>query len=106
MQKAESVMPKSAKKLVTQSAITLVINRKPYYCAHDYLRVLPWLLVSATVEKESLYMPRGPKGEKRPGDLIGAAIMVARIATAKPVRDDRSTTSFDPADSGRHSRTF
>jgi hypothetical protein len=26
-------------------------------------------------------MPRGPKGEKRPGDVIGAAIMVARIAT-------------------------
>jgi hypothetical protein len=26
-------------------------------------------------------MPRGPKGEKRPADVIGAAIMVARIAT-------------------------
>ena len=24
-------------------------------------------------------MPRGPKGEKRPGDVIGAAVMVARI---------------------------
>jgi hypothetical protein len=26
-------------------------------------------------------MPRGPKGERRPGDVIGAAIMVGRIAT-------------------------
>lgn len=26
-------------------------------------------------------MPRGPKGEKRPGDVIGAAVMVGRIAT-------------------------
>ena len=26
-------------------------------------------------------MPRGPKGEKRPGDVIGAAILVGRIAT-------------------------
>ena len=25
-------------------------------------------------------MPRGPKGEKRPGDVIGAAVMVGRIA--------------------------
>jgi hypothetical protein len=25
-------------------------------------------------------MPRGPKGEKRPADVIGAAVMVARIA--------------------------
>jgi hypothetical protein len=26
-------------------------------------------------------MPRGPKGEKRPADGIGDAIMIARIAT-------------------------
>jgi hypothetical protein len=26
-------------------------------------------------------MPRGPKGEKRPADVIGAAIVVGRIAT-------------------------
>jgi hypothetical protein len=26
-------------------------------------------------------MPRGPKGEKRPADVIGAAVMVARIAS-------------------------
>jgi hypothetical protein len=28
-------------------------------------------------------MPRGPKGEKRPPDVIGAAIMVAKIATGE-----------------------
>jgi hypothetical protein len=28
-------------------------------------------------------MPRGPKGERRPGDVIGAAVMVARIATGE-----------------------
>jgi hypothetical protein len=26
-------------------------------------------------------MPKGPKGEKRPADVIGAAVMVGRIAT-------------------------
>jgi hypothetical protein len=28
-------------------------------------------------------VPTGPKGEKRPGDVIGAAIMVGRIATGE-----------------------
>ena len=28
-------------------------------------------------------MPRGPKGEKRPADVIGAAVTVARIATGE-----------------------
>lgn len=28
-------------------------------------------------------MPRGPKGEKRPGDVIGAAVMVSKIATGE-----------------------
>lgn len=36
-------------------------------------------------------MPRGPRGEKRPADVIGAAVMVARLATreiTEPVADD------------------
>lgn len=36
-------------------------------------------------------MPRGPKGEKRPADVIGAAVMVAKIATGEieePTEDD------------------
>jgi hypothetical protein len=28
-------------------------------------------------------MPRGPRGEKRPADVIGAAILVGRIATGE-----------------------
>ena len=28
-------------------------------------------------------MPKGPRGEKRPADVVGAAIMVARIATGE-----------------------
>jgi hypothetical protein len=28
-------------------------------------------------------MPRGPKGEKRPADVIGNAIMIAKIATGE-----------------------
>jgi hypothetical protein len=28
-------------------------------------------------------MPRGPRGEKRPADVIGEAVMVAKIATGE-----------------------
>ena len=28
-------------------------------------------------------MPKGPQGEKRPGGVIGAAVMVAKIATGE-----------------------
>lgn len=28
-------------------------------------------------------MPKGPKGEKRPGDVVGAAVTVAKIATGE-----------------------
>jgi hypothetical protein len=28
-------------------------------------------------------MPKGPQGQKRPGDVIGCAVMVARIATGE-----------------------
>lgn len=28
-------------------------------------------------------MPKGPRGERRPGDVIGAAVMVAKIATGE-----------------------
>ena len=37
-------------------------------------------------------MPRGPKGEKRPADAVGAAVMVAKIATGEiedELTDDR-----------------
>jgi len=28
-------------------------------------------------------MPRGPQGQKRPGDVVGAAVMAAKIATGE-----------------------
>ncbi len=28
-------------------------------------------------------MPKGPKGQKRPADAVGAAVMVAKIATGE-----------------------
>ena len=28
-------------------------------------------------------MPKGPQGEKRPGDVVGAAVTVAKIATGE-----------------------
>jgi hypothetical protein len=37
-------------------------------------------------------MPRGPRGEKRPADVIGAAVMVAKIATGE-TEDTRSQDS-------------
>jgi hypothetical protein len=32
-------------------------------------------------------MPRGPKGEKRPADVIGNAVKVMRIATGEEPKD-------------------
>ena len=32
-------------------------------------------------------MPRGPKGEKRPADAVGTAVMVAKIATGEVEED-------------------
>lgn len=39
-------------------------------------------------------MPKGPKGEKRPADVIGAAIMVAKIATGE-VEDKKRSEGTD-----------
>lgn len=36
-------------------------------------------------------MPKGPRGEKRPADVIGAAVMVGKIATGE-IEDDLGTT--------------
>jgi hypothetical protein len=37
-------------------------------------------------------MPRGPRGEKRPADVIGAAVRVARIATGEEPEDIEQPT--------------
>lgn len=38
-------------------------------------------------------MPKGPQGQKRPADAIGAAIRVARIATGEEVEDHPETSA-------------
>ena len=41
-------------------------------------------------------MSKGPQGQKRPGDVIGAAVMVGRIATGE-VDDAPADDGKDPA---------
>ena len=41
-------------------------------------------------------MPEGPKGEKRPADAIGAAVMVAKIATGE-IEEDTDDDGKDRA---------
>ena len=45
-------------------------------------------------------MPKGPRGEKRPADLIGNAVKVARIATGKE-QDEREATDSAAAQLGK-----
>lgn len=42
-------------------------------------------------------MPKGPQGQKRPGDVIGAAIMVAKIATGE-IAESEATEANDGKD--------
>ena len=44
-------------------------------------------------------MPKGPKGEKRPADVIGAAILVGRIATGEA--DDKPSKAPNRAKGGK-----
>ncbi len=46
-------------------------------------------------------MPKGPRGERRPADVIGAAIMVAKIATGEI--DEFSARSRSDAPEARRS---
>ena len=45
-------------------------------------------------------MPRGPKGEKRPADVIGNAVHVMRIATGEI--QENLKEPFTKADAARH----
>ena len=45
-------------------------------------------------------MPKGPRGEKRPADAVGAAIMVAKIATGE-IEDEREELTSAAAQLGR-----
>jgi len=42
-------------------------------------------------------MPKGPQGQKRPGDVVGAAIMAARIATGEIDEPTEIDDGKDPA---------
>lgn len=42
-------------------------------------------------------MPKGPKGEKRPADVIGNAVKVARIATGEEQEDTGQDEGKDKA---------
>ena len=42
-------------------------------------------------------MPRGPKGERRPADVIGNAVKVMRIATGEEAEDLATDDGKDPA---------
>ncbi|ANY20324.1 hypothetical protein A6F68_01814 [Tsuneonella dongtanensis] len=44
-------------------------------------------------------MPKGPRGEKRPADAIGRAVMIGKIATGE-IEDDRAELSSAAAQLG------
>jgi hypothetical protein len=44
-------------------------------------------------------VPKGPRGEKRPADVIGAAVKVMRIATGEETEE----VDFDGIDGGGNS---
>lgn len=45
-------------------------------------------------------MPKGPQGQKRPGDVIGAAIHVAKIATGE-IEDDADASKAYHREGGK-----
>jgi hypothetical protein len=44
-------------------------------------------------------MPKGPRGEKRPADAIGLAVMIGKIATGE-IEDEREAASSAAAQLG------
>lgn len=44
-------------------------------------------------------MPKGPRGEKRPADAIGLAVMIGKIATGE-IEDERESASSAAAQLG------
>jgi len=45
-----------------------------------------------TGKHDGVEMPKGPRGEKRPSDVIGAAVKVMKIATGEIVEDAKPET--------------
>ena len=48
----------------------------------------------------SQIVPKGPRGEKRPADAIGRAVLVGKIATGE-IEDERDELSSAAAELGR-----
>ena len=48
-------------------------------------------------------MPKGPRGEKRPADLIGMSIMVGKIATGE-IEDNRKSGRVKSGKAGARAR--
>jgi len=46
-------------------------------------------------------MPKGPRGEKRPADVIGAAVKIMRIATGEEAEDTGQTPASAAAQLGK-----
>ena len=49
-------------------------------------------------------MPKGPQGQKRPADLIGCAVTVAKIATGEIKDETSSEGRMRRASAGGHAR--
>lgn len=49
-------------------------------------------------------MPKGPQGQKRPADAIGAAIRVARIATGEEAEDKPTSAAAELGRKGGKAR--
>jgi hypothetical protein len=47
--------------------------------------------------KHGAAMPKGPKGQKRPADVIGNAVKVMKIATGEEPEDYGADDGKDPA---------
>jgi hypothetical protein len=50
-------------------------------CRHSQLQQNCYMLTDKQLQ--GIVMPRGPKGEKRPADVVGNAVHVMRIATGQ-----------------------
>jgi hypothetical protein len=46
-------------------------------------------------------MPTGPKGQKRPADVVGNAVHVMKIATGQISEDEASPTTIRAAKAGK-----
>ena len=48
-------------------------------------------------------MPKGPRGEKRPADAIGLAVMIGKIATGE-IKDDLTSAAAQLGSKGGKAR--